>query len=305
MLRVRVVCPAAVAMALLQPFSEPPAFLVPAARPAVMVTPSLPARPPALCRAVLRHAARVGDLRSAGVDAAGPAAAACRDWDGASAAEAEAALKLNCWINSLERSRFTRPYEEHDSELKFSFFLDHLGAALADIDAPGIRADWEAEYEQVVEGLRALAAAGEGSGAAEDAAAEAGPWGVVRFTDCGVAVVMGGPWHYYAAFSLAEPGCDAVVTVMAGRRYEVECRYSQFVNMHSRPVWARLDLGPLAAALNRVDTGRQAGAQWGAASLVDTVPLLRLDLGGRKLSKAERWGGRMRCSVLRSACPAL
>ena len=58
--------------------------------------------------------------------------------------------------------------------------------------------------------------------------------------------------------------------------------------MHSRPVWPRLDLGPLAAALNRIDAGREAGTHWGAASLVDTGPLLRLDAGGRKLTKAQR-----------------
>ena len=103
------------------------------------------------------------------------------------------------------------------------------------------------------------------------------------------------------------------------------CRYTQFIDMHSRPVqvcatsactlwgatvqdssvllcfkhWskcpqvqfllilslhacrspslpqARLDLGRLARVLNRIDSGRQAGMQWSASSLVDTGPILR------------------------------
>ena len=43
----------------------------------------------------------------------------------------------------------------------------------------------------------------------------------------------------------------------------------------SRPVQARLDLQPLARALNRVDAGRAEGTEWGASSMVDTGPLLR------------------------------
>lgn len=36
-------------------------------------------------------------------------------------------------------------------------------------------------------------------------------------------------------------------------RYEVECKYTQFVNILSRPTWPRLDLGPLAAVLNKFE----------------------------------------------------
>lgn len=36
-------------------------------------------------------------------------------------------------------------------------------------------------------------------------------------------------------------------------RYEVECKYTQAVAVHSRPVTARLDLAPLARALNRLE----------------------------------------------------
>ena len=72
-------------------------------------------------------------------------------------------------------------------------------------------------------------------------------------------------------------------------RYEVECKYTQFVRVHSRPVAARLDMGRLAAALNRADPGRAPGTSWSSPRLVDTGPLLRLDTAGR-LSKAQRYG---------------
>eukprot|EP00887_Chlorella_sp_A99_P000342 scaffold13.g342.t1 len=288
---------------------------------------------------LLRHAARIGDLRSVGLqDAAASAAAAegttvCRAWDGVTPAQADAALKLNCWLNTIERTRFSCPYEDKarrhlcqgpraavarahggaalvcrlqrwmtDADEKFAFFLEHLSAALADLDQ--FRADWEEEYAAVLEGWRALApgvrvsATSASSSICRDQASAGGSpapagaaVGVMRYEDVGVAVAhVREPLHYYCTFSHAEPGCDVVVTLAEGQRYEVESRYSQFVNLWSRPVWVRLDLGPLAAALNRLDAGREAGTEWAAASLVDTGPLLRLDLGGRKLTKAQRYG---------------
>jgi hypothetical protein len=53
-------------------------------------------------------------------------------------------------------------------------------------------------------------------------------------------------------------------------------------------VQPRLELGPLAAFLNTVDTGREAGTAWGVPRMVDTGPLLRLDTLHGQLSKRER-----------------
>ena len=39
-----------------------------------------------------------------------------------------------------------------------------------------------------------------------------------------------------------------------------------------------------------MDSGREAGTEWAASSMVDTGPILRLDRGGCKLSKAARYG---------------
>jgi hypothetical protein len=69
---------------------------------------------------------------------------------------------------------------------------------------------------------------------------------VKRFDDVGVvAIRVPEPVHYTSLFSFSV-GADVVVSLYSGNRYEVECKYTQFVNVHSRPVHARLDLKPLA-----------------------------------------------------------
>ncbi|KAL4433981.1 hypothetical protein ABPG75_000422 [Micractinium tetrahymenae] len=226
--------------------------------------------------AVLRHAARIGDLREAGLGS-GHLAAEARRWDGVeSEEEVHHALKLCCWMNTIERTRFSPPYVDKDSDAKHQYFLERLAAALTPEGIEALRPEWEEEYAAVLEGWALL----EGG---RPAAVQAHP-------QLGLAVLRPPrPLHYYSLFSHAL-GADTVLTVLPGQRYEVESRYTQFVNLWSRPVQARLDMAPLAAALNRLDTGREAGTEWASSSMVDTGPILRLDRGGEKLSKAQRYG---------------
>jgi hypothetical protein len=80
--------------------------------------------------AVLRHAARIGDLREVGLGASAEAAAA-RQWDGVESEEQlHHALQLSCWLNSVERSRFSPPYIDKDADGKHRWFLERLAAAL-------------------------------------------------------------------------------------------------------------------------------------------------------------------------------
>lgn len=53
------------------------------------------------------------------------------------------------------------------------------------------------------------------------------------------------PLHYTALFSFSV-GTDVVVSMYDGSRYEVECKYTQFINMHSRGAWPRVDMAPLS-----------------------------------------------------------
>ena len=75
--------------------------------------------------------------------------------------------------------------------------------------------------------------------------------------------------------SLSE-GADAVVTVYPGNRYEIEYRYTGFVDLQSRPTWPRFNLAHLAKVLNgreragesppEVDIAPPGGGSFAAAS---------------------------------------
>ena len=60
-----------------------------------------------------------------------PEAAAARRWDGvADERQVAHALQLCCWINGVERRRFSPPYAEKDADAKHAFFLEHVAEAL-------------------------------------------------------------------------------------------------------------------------------------------------------------------------------
>lgn len=182
------------------------------------------------------------------------------------------ALALCCWVNSIERAQFSPPYDDKDADDKFAFFLKELEGFLESPEA--YKPLWCEEYERVLADYRLIAEQGQ----------------VRRYPDIGVAVVKcPHPVHYYALFSHTI-GCDVVVSLYEGHRYEVEEKYTQFVNVYSRKVHARLEMGPLAALLNDVDVGRKEGMKWGAPRMVDTGPLLRLDASEGKLGKTQRYG---------------
>lgn len=105
-----------------------------------------------------------------------------------------AALALCCWINVVERTRFSPPYEEKDADDKFAYFLEHLGPFL---ESPGAFGDvWRGECDAVMADWRLVEE--EGS--------------VHVYGDIGLAVVRcPQPVHYYALFSHSL-GCDVVVS---------------------------------------------------------------------------------------------
>jgi hypothetical protein len=189
------------------------------------------------------------------------------------------ALALCCWINTIERAQFTPPFEESDADEKFFFFLAELGKFLENPEA--YKNIWQQEYTQVVEDYKLIKEQGL----------------VKKYSEIGVAVVRcPRPVHYYALFSHTI-GCDVVVSeyiddsVSNGWKYEVEEKYTQFVNVWSRLVTARLDMTPLASFLNKIDTNRASDCDWASPRIVDSGPLLRLDSqGGKKLLKSERYG---------------
>lgn len=58
------------------------------------------------------------------------------------------------------------------------------------------------------------------------------------------------PLHYYSLFSRSREA-DVLLTLYPGNKYELEAKYTQYVEFHSRPVWPRLDFAPLARVSRR------------------------------------------------------
>lgn len=241
------------------------------------MNPKLARRHDALCRA----AARLGDLREIALDAE----------NAVPEGVPSAALRFCCWMNAVERDIFTRPFEGDEAEesvKKYEHFLPRIAGVLAHLD--GADADaaaaaaaakevsaGDAERDRVLAGLAAL----------RDATIE-------RWDGLGAcAIETRAPVHYYALHGVARDA-DAVVASYpvegGGWAHEVELRYATFVEYQSRPTMPRFDLAPLAKRLNAIDDGLAGEQKWEVAGITDSGPLLRVNDGARRLTRAERYG---------------
>lgn len=61
--------------------------------------------------------------------------------------DAYTAVKLCCWLNTLERRLFSAPYEAKDCVQKMEWFLPRFGRVLQDPESAW--GDWQAEYTKV------------------------------------------------------------------------------------------------------------------------------------------------------------
>lgn len=217
---------------------------------------------PALARqheALLRLVATLGDFRE--LDFAHPLAGH--------------ALQLVCWLNAEEKARFYEPFgaparrwrEDEASAEKFAWFLPRFAEVLQQPEA--FREAWQPEYERVQAAVASMQ----------------GPATQRRtYPEIGLAVVATPePVPYYALFG-PTAGTDIVLSLYEGNRYELEYKYTTWVDLESRPTLPRLSLAPLVARLNALET---SGRSWAADGITDTGPLLRLT--GKKLSKVERY----------------
>ncbi|MBG8552061.1 DUF6687 family protein [Hymenobacter guriensis] len=208
---------------------------------------------------LLRLAATLGDFREI-------------DWQ---SPLADHALQLVCWLNAEEKARFYEPFgapagrrrEDEASAEKFEWFLPRFGSIL---ENPGLgRAAWEAEYRRVKQAATRV---------------QSPATTVRRYPEIGLTVVRTPePLPYYALFS-PSIGTDIVLSLYDGQRYELEYKYTTWIDLESRPTLPRLPLNGLAACLSDRETGRH---RWTFDGITDTGPLLRLD--GRQLTKAQRY----------------
>ncbi|UOQ55440.1 DUF6687 family protein [Hymenobacter cellulosivorans] len=208
---------------------------------------------------LLRQTARLGDFR---------------EWEGSSTL-ADQALQLVCWLNAEEKERFYPPFgapvlrrrEDEACVEKFNWFLPRFAQVLQN-PASG-RAAWEPEYQRVQ-----LAAAVMRGPATR----------LTHYPEIGLVVVRTPePLPYYALFG-PTGGADIVLSIYDGQRYELEYKYTTWVDLESRPALPRLPLDGLAAQLNEQEAPPH---RWTFDGITDTGPLLRL--AGKALTKVERY----------------
>ncbi|GBG34545.1 Hypothetical Protein FCC1311_107692 [Hondaea fermentalgiana] len=206
--------------------------------------------------AVFRETARIGDFRELDIERLK-----------AGDENVRRGLELCCFLNTLERREFARPFEDGSDPLKWDMFLEDP-RVWDIIEGRGHLhrdADWGQEFDRVLSDCASIRR-------------------VQHFPDLGLVVIEAPePVHYYALFS-GNPE-DVVLALYDGNRYELEQRYSTYVELCSRPVLPRVCLTHLAKMLSKL-----TGESWHANRFTDSGPLMRIDKPEKNLNKAERYG---------------
>ncbi|WP_347158553.1 DUF6687 family protein [Pontibacter chitinilyticus] len=199
------------------------------------------------------------------------------------------ALKLVCWINARERELFYKPFAADEMEEKeaaqcagkFAYFLREFGRVLQDPDWE--RGAWEDEVGGVLLGYRDMYKP---------------ETKLTRHPEIGLVVIQTPhPLHYYALFSRTI-GFDIVLMCYDQNRYELEYKYTTWVDIASRPTLPRLSLAPLAQRLNQLET---SGYSWTSDSITETGPLLRLE--GDALKRVETYDNPTAREIYTSSIP--
>ncbi len=207
-------------------------------------------------RGILREAALIGDFREY---------SPLRPYS-------EEALKLVCWINEVEKAHFYRPFdsshEARDCVEKYEFFLPRIAEVLADPDA--YNSDWSSAYNRVQM-----------------------DWELRRDPSrCRIEVVdsikltifhLLEPIHYYALMGDTQDS-DMILSIYPDNRYELEYKYTTWVDLAHREVLPRIRMEPIARIL---DDQEQSGLSWQSESIMDTGPMLYL--GSASLDKSARY----------------
>jgi hypothetical protein len=199
------------------------------------------------------------------------------------------ALKLVCWVNAKERELFYKPFAADEAEVKeaaqcvqkFMYFLREFGRVLQDPDWE--RGAWEDEVASVLLGYRDMYKP---------------DTEITRNPEIGLVMIeTPHPIHYYALFSRTR-GFDMVLTCYERNRYELEYKYTTWVDIASRPTLPRLSMAPLAGRLNQLET---SGRRWTHDAITDTGPLLRL--GGDTLTRTEAFDNPTEREIYTSSIP--
>ena len=213
---------------------------------------------------LLRRVAELGDFRAT----EGPWAL----W--------EQALAIVCWLDA-EEAQFYAPFAEGNEAraclAKFEYFLPRFEAILREGPPKGSKrkpAPWQLRQAEVLADLELLR--------------DAEQCHIRRFPELGILwMELPRPLDYYALFA-PDRQMDTVVTVYPEQRYEVEHRYTTWVQLASRPTTPRVSLQGLAAELQAYE--RAEGCLWQGDRLTETGPMCYLlPQGQGPRSAAERF----------------
>lgn len=206
------------------------------------------------------------------------------------------ALKLACWLNSEERRLFYKPFEstitarkgEEEGEDKFHYFLKMFKNVIENIQA--FEDQWKDEYNQVLQEYNDIQQKGN----------------IIKYDTIGlVRVRIKDPGHYYSLFSTSY-GYDIILSQYSDNRYEIEQKYTTFIDLASRAVLPRVELQHLCNYLNEIDkicTGDSSTLKWVANRITDSGPLLRIDNDICHLTKSERYGHPYERPIFKSSIP--
>ena len=226
---------------------------------------------------ILVEAARIGDFREfEHVNVVAPASVK--------------ALRLCSYINQVEKERFNLPFvgdEKENCLLKYKHFLEYFKGYVVACGTCDVDRIHE-EFELTMEGEEEFSKVLRDAKLVREHKNDITKWLEVSTT----VIKLPKPVHYYALFG-ATVGTDTCIAIYDGNRYEVEHKYTTFVDVQSRETQPRLDLTHLAKTLNALeeDDGIKRNFKWEVAGVTDTGPLLRLhDLSASaRLTKAERY----------------
>ena len=170
------------------------------------------------------------------------------------------AIRLVSWLNTVEKARFYAPFgekhhEEKASVAKYKFFLAAFEEVLN--NSHKFSHEWDEEAEKIACDLSTLKTQGK----------------IRLHEDIRLLVVMAPrPLHYYALFGQSAQA-DMVLSIYPDQKYELEYKYTTWVDAYGRRSLPRLSFTPLVQHLNQLET---SGDQWTGTDVTDTGPVLRL-----------------------------
>jgi hypothetical protein len=146
------------------------------------------------------------------------------------------ALKLVCWINTTEKAEFYPPFGASSEMVlcaeKYNYYLNKFSKVLENPEK--YKEDWELEYELVKHHYRLVN----------------NQENLEAYPKINLLVVKAPhPLHYYALFSKSA-GYDMVLSVFSDNKYELEYKYTTWVDTAFRTSYPRIDFLPLAEKLN-------------------------------------------------------